>query len=68
LYNNGKHGNTISEVIEMNLHSLIEQNEQARQYFNQLPDYVQEQISSRSDEVTSFERLQGLASNLLDGA
>jgi len=68
LYNNGKHGNTISEVIKMNLHSLIEQNEQARQYFNQLPDHVQEQISSRSDEVTSFERLQGLASNLLDGA
>jgi len=50
-----------------NLESLIFENADARQYYNELPDYVREQIRSRGDSVKSFENLKDYAENLLRG-
>ena len=49
------------------LDSLIQSNRQAKQYFESLPDYVREQIKTRSGNVNSYEYLCDYAENLLRG-
>jgi len=49
------------------LNEVLENESEARQYFNTLPDYVREQIQSRSGGVNSFESLKDYAENLLRG-
>lgn len=49
------------------LFELIEADGQAKQYFEKLPDYVQETICQRAGRVNSFESLQDYAQNLTRG-
>ncbi|MCI6257346.1 hypothetical protein [Pseudoflavonifractor sp. HCP28S3_F10] len=49
------------------LYALIQHETEARQYFNKLPDYVQEQICTRAENVNSFASLQDYAENLTRG-
>lgn len=49
------------------LQTLISSDKNADDYFNALPDYVREQISTRSQSVNSIESLQDYAENLLRG-
>ncbi len=49
------------------LQKLLEQEEKARQYFDSLPDYVQEQISERPQGVNSYESLRHYGENLTRG-
>ncbi len=49
------------------LNSLVADSSEANQYFNNLPDYVREQISSRGDNVNSLASLKDYAENLLRG-
>lgn len=49
------------------LNSLIDQDMEAREYFESLPDYVQASISERGDHVNSLASLQDYAENLLRG-
>lgn len=49
------------------LYELMEQDQEAKQYFSGLPDYVREQIASRANNVNSIESLQDYAENLLRG-
>ncbi len=49
------------------LDSLIQQDRQAKQYFESLPDYVRDQIRTRSGNVNSYESLCDYAENLLRG-
>lgn len=50
-----------------NLNELRARDRRARQYFEQLPDYVQQQIRSRESNIHSFENLKDYAENLLRG-
>ena len=49
------------------LYVLFENDTEARQYFESLPDYVRAQIKSRADNVNSLASLQDYAQNLLRG-
>ena len=49
------------------LNELIAQDTEAGEYFSLLPDYVQEMISQRGDNVNSLASLQDYAENLLRG-
>lgn len=49
------------------LFELTAHDSEAQQYFYSLPNYVQEQISSRADNVNSFASLRDYAENLLRG-
>ena len=49
------------------LNALLRSEPEARHYFDTLPDYVREQISTRSDSVNSFASLKDCAQNLLRG-
>lgn len=49
------------------LQSLMNEDKNAKKYFNSLPDYVREQIQTRSDSVNSLQSLQDYAENLLRG-
>lgn len=49
------------------LQSLLEAEQEAQKFFNSLPDYVREHISSRGNNVNSFESLRSYADNLLSG-
>lgn len=49
------------------LNEVLENECDARNYFDSLPDYVREQISTRADGVNSFESLRDYAENLLRG-
>lgn len=49
------------------LYSLIEHDAGANQYYNGLPDYVQDQISQRASSVNSLDSLKDYAENLLRG-
>lgn len=49
------------------LQSLLEDDMEAKKFFNSLPDYVREHISSRGNNVNSFESLRHYADNLLRG-
>ena len=65
-------GKLFPEVIEMqnkypDLYSLLESDGEARQYFDALPDYVQECIRDRSGGVNSFESLCNAADKYTRG-
>jgi hypothetical protein len=47
------------------MYELFKHDQQAKQYFDKLPDYVRDQISTRADGVNSFASLQDYAENLL---
>ena len=49
------------------MYALLSRNQQAKQYFDALPDYVREHISTRSGNVQTFESLRDFAENLLRG-
>lgn len=49
------------------LNSLLQNDAQARQYFDTLPDYAREQISTRAENVNSYASLKDYAENILRG-
>ena len=49
------------------LEALLQGDENAKQYFDSLPDYAREQIRSRSGGVNSFESLKDYAENVTRG-
>lgn len=49
------------------LESLLRSEPEAKHYFDTLPDYAREQISTRSENVNSFASLKDYAQNLLRG-
>ncbi len=60
----------MGEVIRMkyaNLNALLKGDAKAKQYYDSLPDYVKEQISSRGENVNSMASLQDYAENLTRG-
>ncbi len=46
------------------LYNLIQKDEEARRYFNCLPDTVKESLAQRSDSVNSMASLRDYAENL----
>lgn len=63
-------GHTVREVMMLkypDLHALLQADPEARAFFNQLPDYVRDQISTRPGGVNSLESLSDYADNLLRG-
>ncbi len=50
-----------------NLCDLLEQNPAARRFFDTLPDYVQESIRERGDNIRYNRDLRGYAEKLLRG-
>lgn len=50
-----------------NLHALLRAEPDAKRYFDELPDYVREQIAVRPEGVNSFASLQDYAENLTRG-
>ncbi len=50
-----------------NLKALLTDDRQAYDFFATLPQYVREQIASRSDGVNSFDSLKSYADNLTRG-
>ncbi len=60
----------MGEVMKMkyaNLHALLRAEPDAKRYFDELPDYVREQIAVRPEGVNSFASLQDYAENLTRG-
>lgn len=51
----------------VDMYELFKDNAQAKQYFDELPDYVREHISTRPGGVNSFDSLKDYAENLLRG-
>ena len=49
------------------MYALFEGDAEARSYFEDLPDYVREQIKTRAGNVNSLASLQDYAENLLRG-
>lgn len=49
------------------LHSLLQNDPDAKHYYDNLPDYAQEQISTRSGSINSFASLKDYAQNILRG-
>lgn len=47
-----------------NLNSLLHSDSEAKRYFESLPDYAREEISSRFDSVNSLASLKVYAQNL----
>lgn len=63
-------GHTRREVMKMkypDLNALLREEPEARQYYNQLPDYVRDQIAQRPGGVNSLASLQDYAENLTRG-
>ena len=50
-----------------NMYAMFEEDSNAKRYFNGLPDYVREQISSRANSVNTYSGLRDYAENLLRG-
>ena len=50
-----------------NMYAMFEKDSNAKRYFNGLPDYVREQISSRANSVNTYAGLRDYAENLLRG-
>lgn len=50
-----------------NMYQLLEGDAVARRYFDDLPDYVRDQIRTRADNVNSIDSLRDYAENLLRG-
>ena len=53
--------------MSKNLEQLLSSDIEAKAYFAKLPDYVQQHIESRGDNVNSLASLQDYAENLLRG-
>ena len=49
------------------LQQLLQSEPSAKEFYFSLPDYVQDQIASRGDNVNSLASLQDYAENLLRG-
>lgn len=49
------------------MYVMFEKDPDAKRYFDSLPDYVREQISTRADSVNSYSGLRDYAENLLRG-
>jgi hypothetical protein len=49
------------------MNELLKNDAQAKEYFDKLPDYVRDQISTRAGNVNSLESLRDYAENLLRG-
>jgi hypothetical protein len=49
------------------LFQLIDQEDEANQYFSSLPAYVQEQMCRRAESINSMASLQDYAENILRG-
>lgn len=49
------------------MYELFKDDSSAKQYFDKLPTYVREQISTRANGVNSFASLKDYAENLLRG-
>ena len=49
------------------MYELLKSEPEAKQYYDKLPDYVRDQISTRAGGVNSFESLRDYAENLLRG-
>lgn len=49
------------------MYTLLDHEPAAKQYFDSLPDYVRDQISTRAKGVNSFASLKDYAENLLRG-
>lgn len=49
------------------LKQLIEQDQEAKRYYESLPGYVQEAVFQREDGVNSFESLRHYVDNLTEG-
>ena len=49
------------------LHALLADAPEAKQYFDKLPAYARDQISTRPQSVNSFESLKDYAENILRG-
>nr|WP_319489667.1 hypothetical protein [uncultured Caproiciproducens sp.] len=47
------------------LYELIEEDSEAGEYFDNLPEYVQESISARDENINSFSSLRDYAENLM---
>lgn len=50
-----------------NMFDLMRANDEARAYYEKLPDYVREQIFTRSNSVNTYAGLRDYAENLLRG-
>lgn len=59
--------NTLKKFGLEQAFNYVYKDRRARQYFEQLPDYVQQQIRSRESNIHSFENLKDYAENLLRG-
>ena len=46
---------------------LMRANDEARSYYEKLPDYVREQIGTRANSVNTYAGLRDYAENLLRG-
>lgn len=55
------------DKIYRDMFELFECDTSSREYFDSLPDYVREQITTRSKHVNSLDALQGYADKLLRG-
>ena len=49
------------------MYDLFQNDKNAKQYFDKLPDYVREQINTRANGVRTMENLKDYAENLLRG-
>ncbi|MPM54879.1 hypothetical protein SDC9_101662 [bioreactor metagenome] len=49
------------------MYALFDREPEAKRYFDGLPDYVRDQISTRAGGVNSFESLRDYAENLCRG-
>lgn len=55
----------LAEYVD--LQALIFQNADARQYYNELPKEVRNQLKSHSDEIKSYESLRDYVNNIQRG-
>ncbi|MGI5876854.1 MAG: hypothetical protein ACOX6X_08650 [Dethiobacteria bacterium] len=49
------------------MYEMLEKDPKARKYFDELPAYVRNQISTRAGNVNSYESLKRYVENLLSG-
>ncbi|HHU22169.1 MAG TPA: hypothetical protein GXZ52_01930 [Clostridiales bacterium] len=49
------------------MYEMLEKDMRARQFFEELPAYVRNHISTRAGNVNSYESLRSYAENLLSG-
>lgn len=55
------------ETKYTDLYAMLNSNTEARQFFNTLPDYVRDHISSRAANVNTLSGLKAYGDNLLQG-